>query len=100
MDIETYLNLKLLLNFEPRLKEKLLRISRRVKLQVKTYPFLKVNQKNLGGLKIPVVAVLVEGGIESFDFVKESVNFGIPVVLCQGTGRAADIMAYAFKHHV
>lgn len=52
------------------------------------------------GLGIPVVQVLVEGGFDSIDNVHESVTRGIPVVICQGTGRAADVIAFAFNHHI
>ena len=53
-----------------------------------------------GGLGIPVVVVLVEGGLDSIDFAYESLRRRVPVVPCQGTGRAADILAYAANHHV
>ena len=47
-----------------------------------------------------MVVVLVEGGLDALDFAYESVRHGIPLLLCEGTGRAADIIAYADKHHV
>ncbi len=53
-----------------------------------------------GGLGIPVIVVLVEGGLDAIDFAYESLKCRIPVVICQGTGRAADIISYAFNNHV
>jgi len=50
------------------------------------------------GLGISVVLVLLEGGYDAIDDVAKSLTSKIPVVLCEGTGRAADILAYAFMH--
>ncbi|XP_052269751.1 transient receptor potential cation channel subfamily M member 3-like isoform X2 [Dreissena polymorpha] len=51
-----------------------------------------------GGLGIPVVLVVVEGGTDAIDDAMSSVLHEIPVVVCSGTGRAADILAYAYSH--
>jgi hypothetical protein len=45
----------------------------------------------------PVVVVLVEGGLDAIDFAIESIKCRIPLVVCAGTGRAADIIAYAYS---
>ena len=50
------------------------------------------------GRRISVVLVLVEGGFEAVDDVKRYLDNEIPVVICGGTGRTADIIAYAFTH--
>ncbi|CAH1785123.1 unnamed protein product [Owenia fusiformis] len=50
------------------------------------------------GLGIPVVMVVVEGGTDAITDACQSLSEGIPVVICVPTGRAADILAYAFKH--
>jgi len=50
------------------------------------------------GLGISVVLVLLEGGYDAIDDVAKSLTSKIPVVLCEGTGRAADILAYASTH--
>ena len=47
---------------------------------------------------IPVVLVVVEGGTDAIEDVIKSLKRQVPVVLCEGTGRAADILAYAFLH--
>ena len=51
-----------------------------------------------GGLGIPVVLVVVEGGTDAIADAKKSLEHKIPVVVCSGTGRAADILAYAYSH--
>uniref|UniRef100_A0A2C9KDE9 TRPM SLOG domain-containing protein n=1 Tax=Biomphalaria glabrata TaxID=6526 RepID=A0A2C9KDE9_BIOGL len=51
-----------------------------------------------GGLGIPLVLLLVEGGTDAIQDVSVSLAQGIPVVVCAGTGRAADILAYAYKN--
>ncbi|XP_053406588.1 transient receptor potential cation channel subfamily M member-like 2 [Mercenaria mercenaria] len=51
-----------------------------------------------GGLGIPVVLVVVEGGTDCISDARKSIEHKIPVVVCAGTGRAADILAYAYTH--
>ena len=51
-----------------------------------------------GGLGIPVVLVVVEGGTDAIADAKSSLEHDIPVVVCSSTGRAADIIAYAYSH--
>lgn len=51
-----------------------------------------------GGLGIPVVLVILEGGTDAINDAMVSLDHNIPVVVCSGTGRAADILAYAFSH--
>ncbi|XP_041370086.1 transient receptor potential cation channel subfamily M member 1-like isoform X2 [Gigantopelta aegis] len=51
-----------------------------------------------GGKGIPVVLVVVEGGYDAITDASQSLKEGIPVVVCAGTGRAADILAYAYSH--
>ncbi|RTG88568.1 transient receptor potential cation channel subfamily M member 3 [Schistosoma bovis] len=56
-----------------------------------------------GGFGIPVVLVIVEGGHDVFIDARNSIKERVPVVICSGTGRAADILDMAFnfrlKHH-
>ena len=52
------------------------------------------------GLGIPVVLVVVEGGYDAIMDVRKSLTQQIPVVICEGTGRAADIISYAYNHTV
>jgi len=49
-------------------------------------------------LGIPVVLVVVEGGTDAINDACSSLEHKIPVVVCAGTGRAADILAYAYSH--
>lgn len=46
---------------------------------------------------VPVVTVLVNGGTGSLNTVKETLNNGLPVVVVNRSGRAADILAFAVK---
>lgn len=51
------------------------------------------------GQGIPVVALIFEGGpnviLTVLEYLQESPP--VPVVVCEGTGRAADILAYVHK---
>ena len=48
-----------------------------------------------GGMGIPVILLILEGGLGVIEDVLHSLRRGIPVVVIQGTGRAADIIAFA-----
>ena len=50
------------------------------------------------GLGIPVVKVVVAGGKFVFLDVIHRLKENIPVVLCKGTGGAADVLAYVYEH--
>ncbi|KAM4049331.1 LOW QUALITY PROTEIN: transient receptor potential cation channel subfamily M member 6 [Anomaloglossus baeobatrachus] len=52
------------------------------------------------GQGVPVVGLVVEGGPNVIFIVREYVcsTPAIPVVVCEGTGRAADILAFTHKH--
>ncbi len=52
------------------------------------------------GLGIPVVLVVVEGGYDAILDCRKSLSQKIPVIICEGTGRAADIIAYAYTHFI
>lgn len=47
------------------------------------------------GLGIPVVVVLLEGGLGALGKCAMALKKNIPVVVVGGTGRAADLLAYA-----
>ncbi|XP_068222859.1 transient receptor potential cation channel subfamily M member 4-like [Palaemon carinicauda] len=47
------------------------------------------------GFGVPVVLLLIEGGISSITKCAMALRRNIPVVVVAGTGRAADLMAYA-----
>ena len=44
------------------------------------------------------MTVIVEGGVDALKAVKESVKYGIPAVVVDGTRRAADILAFAHNN--
>lgn len=52
-----------------------------------------------GGLATPVVCVVIEGGPQTIRQVLEYVTDSppVPVIVCDGTGRAADILAFVHK---
>lgn len=52
-----------------------------------------------GGLATPVVCVVIEGGPHTIRQVLEYVTDSppVPVIVCDGTGRAADILAFVYK---
>lgn len=57
-------------------------------------PFHFISEKGYG---IPVVMLLLEGGTDAILDASQSLKEGIPVVVCSGTGRAADLLTYAHK---
>ena len=48
---------------------------------------------------IPVVLLVIEGGIKTLRTVLKSVESDtpVPIVVAKGSGRTADILAYAYK---
>ncbi|CAH1797575.1 unnamed protein product [Owenia fusiformis] len=46
---------------------------------------------------VPLVCVVVEGGPGTLETVKCAMEQGSPVVIIEGSGRAADILAYAYS---
>ena len=59
--------------------------------------FLNVSTDRSHG--VPVVLLVLEGGPNTIRTVLESVtrNPAVPVVVAEGSGRAADILAYAHR---
>eukprot|EP00106_Octopus_bimaculoides_P013708 XP_014781150.1 PREDICTED: transient receptor potential cation channel subfamily M member 2-like isoform X2 [Octopus bimaculoides] len=59
-----------------------------------------IKKKKIQGsntVKIPAVVIMVEGGPGTLKSVCDSISRNIPVVIVKGSGRAADIMAYAYQ---
>ena len=50
------------------------------------------------GLDIPILTLLLEGGTDAIYDVMASLEQGAPCVIIEGSGRAADILAYAYRH--
>ena len=52
------------------------------------------------GHGVPVISVVLEGGANTVRAVLEYVtdNPPVPVVICDGSGRAADLLAFAHKY--
>ena len=51
-----------------------------------------------GGLGVPVINLIVEGGLGSLYEVHEFLTSGQMLVVVEGTGRMADILSYAYRH--
>ncbi|XP_004862578.2 transient receptor potential cation channel subfamily M member 6 isoform X2 [Heterocephalus glaber] len=56
----------------------------------------KIHSRSRQG--VPVVGLVVEGGPSVIFSVWETVKDEDPVVVCEGTGRAADLLAFTHKH--
>ncbi|XP_064594682.1 transient receptor potential cation channel subfamily M member-like 2 isoform X2 [Liolophura sinensis] len=50
------------------------------------------------GIKVPLVLLVLEGGPGTLETVYSSIRKGTPAVIVQGSGRVADILAYAYKN--
>ncbi|CAC5410874.1 TRPM3 [Mytilus coruscus] len=48
-------------------------------------------------LQIPVILLIVEGGPKTFEIALESVNKNIPVLVIEGSGKAADFISKGYK---
>ena len=51
-----------------------------------------------GPLGVPVVILCLEGGPNTIKTMVEAISKGTPAVVIDGSGRAADVVAFAFKH--
>ena len=52
------------------------------------------------GLGVPVITLLLEGGSDAINEVRDNLASGQPCVIVDGSGRAADILSYAYKNAV
>ena len=55
-------------------------------------------EKSEGGLEIPLITLLLKGGMPSIEKVLDSLDRGVPCVIVEGSGGSADILAYACKN--
>lgn len=53
-----------------------------------------------GDQTVPIVCLVLEGGIDTIKVVLQNVsqNPPIPIVVVEGSGRAADLIAYALSN--
>ena len=49
-------------------------------------------------IAVPVVCVVVEGGPGTLETVMRALQTGTPAVIVEGSGRAADLLAYAYTN--
>ena len=52
----------------------------------------------VGSIGIPVVILCLEGGPNTIVTMAEAIKNGVPAVVIDGSGRAADVVAYAYNH--
>ena len=50
-------------------------------------------------MDVPVVCLLTEGGLSALEQVSNSVQQGLPAVVCANSGRAADVLAWAIDEY-
>ena len=50
------------------------------------------------GVSVPAVCLVLEGGPGTLETVKSAIQSGTPAVIVDGSGRAADILAYAYNN--
>lgn len=50
-----------------------------------------------GGCGVPVIRIIVGGGFDILEQAAQSTQVGIPIVVCAGTGKAADILDRALR---
>ena len=59
---------------------------------------ISLKHLNLITEKIPLVLVVLEGGRDAINHLKDSTNIGVPAVICNGTGRAANIVSFVHNN--
>ncbi|XP_067687429.1 transient receptor potential cation channel subfamily M member-like 2 [Haliotis asinina] len=55
-------------------------------------------QKTATGSGVPVVLLVLEGGPGTLETCKSAIQNNTPAVIIKGSGRAADILAFAYQH--
>ena len=58
------------------------------------------NKFLLGSIEVPVVMLVLEGGPGTVKTMTEAIKKKIPTVVIDGSGRAADVVAFAYKHTI
>lgn len=73
-------------------------------MSIELYPVVSRNVQKpsffSAGFSTPIVCLVIEGGTNTIRAVLEYVTATppVPVVVCDGTGRAADLLAFAHKY--
>ncbi|KAI0235842.1 Transient receptor potential cation channel subfamily M member 2 [Lamellibrachia satsuma] len=67
-----------------------------IELRAKLEAHISQNYRANDGDKIPTVCVVLQGGPGTLKTVHSSINAGTPVVIVEGSGRAADVLAHAY----
>ena len=58
------------------------------------------SNSDCGAIGIPVVILCLEGGPNTIKTMAEAIKKGTPAVVIDGSGRAADVVSFAYKHRV
>lgn len=53
-----------------------------------------------GAIGVPVVLLVLEGGPNTIRTMSELIKKKIPAVVVEGSGRAADVVAFAYSHTI
>ncbi|XP_028404438.1 transient receptor potential cation channel subfamily M member 2-like isoform X2 [Dendronephthya gigantea] len=58
------------------------------------------SRSSTGSIEVPVVMLVLEGGPGTVKTMTEAIKKKIPAVVIDGSGRAADVVAFAYKHTI
>ncbi|CAB4001045.1 transient receptor potential cation channel subfamily M member 2-like, partial [Paramuricea clavata] len=58
------------------------------------------SKSSTGSIEVPVVMLVLEGGPGTVKTMTEAIKKKIPAVVIDGSGRAADVVAFAYKHTI
>ncbi|XP_011433265.3 transient receptor potential cation channel subfamily M member-like 2 isoform X3 [Magallana gigas] len=61
---------------------------------------MKTNTGKNASVYVPVVLLVLEGGPGTLETAHQAVANNTPIVIVQGSGRAADILAYAYQNSI
>ena len=62
-----------------------------------TEGFHTLSKTNAGKTGTPMVLLCLEGGPNTIKTMKDNIRLGVPSVIIDGSGRAADVLAYAYS---
>lgn len=66
----------------------------------KSIATMKTNTGKNASVYVPVVLLVLEGGPGTLETAHQAVANNTPIVIVQGSGRAADILAYAYQNSI
>ena len=72
-------------------------LQRRDETSYSTFFFLEIELNSVDNKCVPLVCLLINGGVGGLETAKNALENGTPVIAVQGSGRAADWLAYAVE---